>query len=166
MIKNNLSIAKELIYNKCGFDFSELKAEKESLEYNACTFQLNGKSIIHRTAKITPTKIGQFVTIWKRNEQGQTEPFHIKDNFDFIIISTKNGDLFGQFIFPKLILLEKGIISSDTTQGKRGIRVYPTWDVTINKQSQKTQQWQTKYFIETNDSFKTTLINLIKGKEC
>jgi hypothetical protein len=147
MIENCLSIAK-LIYNKCGFNFSELKLEKESAEYDACTFQLNGKSIIHRSAKITPTKIGQFVTIWKRNENRQTEPFHINDNFDLIIISSRNGDLFGQFIFPKSILLEKGIISNNEKQGKRGIRVYPIWDVTTSKQAQKTQLWQTKYFVE------------------
>ncbi|WP_316765428.1 MepB family protein [Pedobacter frigiditerrae] len=148
----NFSIIKNF-YNKCGFDFSNLKAEKESSEYDACTFQLNGKTIIHRTAKITPTKIGQFVTIWKRNENGQTEPFHVNDDFDLMIISTRKGDLFGQFIFPKSILLEKGIISSNKAQGKRGIRVYPPWDVTLNKQAQKTQQWQTEYFVDdTNES--------------
>ncbi|TCC91999.1 hypothetical protein EZ428_09690 [Pedobacter frigiditerrae] len=147
MSYKNLSTAREF-YNKFEFDFSNLKTEKESVEYDACTFQLNGKSIIHRSSKITPTKTGQFVTIWNRNENGQTEPFHINDNFDLIIISSRNGDLFGQFIFPKSVLIKKGIISSDKKQGKRGIRVYPTWDLTINKQAQKTQQWQTEYFVE------------------
>ncbi|MBB2144353.1 MepB family protein [Pedobacter sp. LMG 31464] len=147
-INNSLFLAKTLVYDKCGFDFSELKIEKESVEYDACRFKLNGKSIIHRTAKITPTKIGQFVTIWKRNINEQTEPFHIDDDFDLIIISTKNQDLFGQFIFPKSILLEKGVISDSKKQGKRGIRVYPPWDITTNKQAQKTQQWQLDYFIE------------------
>jgi len=163
-INNTVFIAQELIYNKCGLSFSAPKLEKESAEYDACTFQLNGKSVIHRAAKITPTKIGQFVTIWKRNENGQTEPFHINDDFDFIIISTRNGDLFGQFIFPKSILLEKCIISSDKKQGKRGIRVYPTWDVTINKQAQQTQQWQIEYFVDTTpDSIDKAnhLINMI-----
>lgn len=149
---NNLSIAKDLIYNKCELDFSNLKIEKESIEYDACTFKLNNKSIIYRLAKITPTKVGQFVTIWKRNENGQTEPFHVDDDFDLMIISTRNGDLFGQFIFPKSILLEKGIISSEKKQGKRGIRVYPTWDIAINKQAKKTQQWQLEYFVEISNT--------------
>ena len=147
---SNLASAKELIYHKCDFDFSELKLEKESIEYDACTFKLNGKSVIHRSAKITPLKIGQFVTVWKRNESGQTVPFDITDNFDLLIISTRKGNLFGQFIFPKPILLAEGIISSHRKHGKRGIRVYPTWDITINKQARKSQKWQTNYFIESS----------------
>ncbi|RZK56669.1 MAG: MepB family protein [Pedobacter sp.] len=149
-------------YDKCNLNFSDLKLEKESLAYDACTFRLNAKAVIHRTAKITPTKIGQFVTIWKRNKNGQTEPFHINDDFDFIIISTRNGELFGQFIFPKSILVEKEIISHDKRQGKRGIRVYPAWDVTVNKQAQRTQQWQTKYFIEETIASIDKINHLIK----
>jgi hypothetical protein len=147
-IPNCLFLAKTLVYDTCEFDFSDLKIEKESTEYDACSFKLNGKAIVHRTAKITPTKIGQFVTLWKRNNNKQTEPFHIDDDFDLIIISAKNQNLFGQFIFPKLILVEKGIISDSNKQGKRGIRVYPPWDITASKQARKTQQWQLNYFIE------------------
>ncbi len=147
-MSNSLSIAKELIYDQCEFNFSEIKIEKEGTAYEACSFQLNSKSIIYRVAKITPTKIGQFVSIWKRNATGQTEPYHSNDDFDFMIISTRSKGLFGQFIFPKSILLEKGIISSDTKQGKRGIRVYPTWDIALNKQAKETQLWQRSYFVE------------------
>lgn len=147
MISENFTLAKKF-YNNYGFLFSDLKIQKESIEYDACTFQLNGKSIIHRSSKITPTKIGQFVTIWKRNKDGQTSPYQMVDDFDFIIISSKNKDLFGQFIFPKSILLAQGIIASNKKSGKRGIRVYPPWDTTSNKQAQKTQQWQLEYFID------------------
>jgi hypothetical protein len=160
MIKNNLSLAKELIYDKQNLNFSLLKIDKESTEYEACTFELNGKTIIHRSAKITPTKIGQFVTIWKRNLKGQTEPFHIEDEFNFIIISAKNQNLFGQFIFTKSILLEKGIITGHKKTGKRGIRVYPPWDATTNKQAQKTQQWQIEYFIDFTNQANIDLILL------
>ena len=45
----------------------------ESTEYNACSYTVNGQKIIERTAKITPKKIGQFVTCWKRNIDGITE---------------------------------------------------------------------------------------------
>ncbi|MFA6275286.1 MAG: MepB family protein [Pedobacter sp.] len=151
-IPNCLFLAKNLVYDPCKFDFFDLKIDKESIEYDACSFKLNGKSILHRTAKITPTKIGQFVTIWKRNSNGQTEPFNSSDVFDLIIISAKNQNLFGQFIFPKFILLDKGIISDSNKQGKRGIRVYPPWDITTSKQAQTTQQWQLNYFIEISDS--------------
>jgi hypothetical protein len=37
--------------------------EAESAEYGAYTFELNDLSVRFRVAKITPTKIGQFVTL-------------------------------------------------------------------------------------------------------
>ena len=90
------------------------------------------------------------MTIWKRNQDGVTEPFHIQDDFDFIVITAKNGDNFGQFIFPKAVLGDKGIISTNNKTGKRGIRVYPPWDIVTSKQAVKTQNWQTNYFIKIN----------------
>lgn len=101
---------------------------------------------IHRTANITPKKIGQFVSIWKRNQEGITVPYEISDDFDFMIISTKKDNKAGQFIFPKAALLEQGIISTENKEGKRGIRVYPPWDTPENKQAIKTQAWQVVYW--------------------
>lgn len=49
-------------------------------------------------------------------------------------------------MFPKSVLAEKGIITLNGKVGKRGIRVYPPWDIPTKKQAQKTQNWQTKYF--------------------
>jgi len=144
---SDLKLAKELIYDKCGFDLTNLKQNIESKEYGACTFELNGKRIQQRVSKITPKKTGQFVSIWKRNKEGITEPFDISDDFDFIIITSKNGDNFGQFIFLKSVLADKGIITRNNKKGKRGIRVYPPWDIVTNKQAVETQSWQTKYFL-------------------
>ena len=56
-----------------------------------------------------------------------------------------------------MVLLEKRILSDDTKAGKRGIRVYPTWDLAINKQAQKTQRWQSKYFLNLSDDMKIDL---------
>ena len=147
---SDLKIAKELVYDKCCFNLTDPKLNAESLEYGACSFVLNCLTIQHRVSKITPTKTGQFVTIWKRNTKGITEPFDISDDLDFIIITSKNGDNFGQFIFPKSILAEKGIITKNGKEGKRGIRVYPPWDIATNKQAEKTQSWQSKYFLTIN----------------
>ena len=143
---------KELVYDKCNFKFSNLVIDSESEEYLACFFKLNSCQIIHRLSKITPTKIGQFVTIWKRNDKGITAPFDYSDNFNFIIITSKSGENLGQFVFPKSVLLEKGIISNNNTSGKRGIRVYPPWDIPTSKQAEKTQNWQTKYFYSIKDN--------------
>ena len=59
---------KNLLFDKCKFDVSNIEIEKESSEYCAHRFEINNKKILFRQAKITPTKIGQFVTLWKRNK--------------------------------------------------------------------------------------------------
>jgi hypothetical protein len=159
LLNPELLHVKELVYDKCNFEFSNLIIDSESSAYQACSFKLNSFQIIHRLSKITPTKIGQFVTIWKRNNKGITAPFDVLDNFDFIIITLKSEGNLGQFVFPKSVLLEKGIISNNNNSGKRGIRIYPPWDVPTSKQAEKTQLWQTKYFYSiNNDSFDIELM--------
>jgi len=140
----------KLVFKACGLELTNVENERESQEYLAYNFLLDGQNVKFRKAKITPTKIGQFVTIWKRNKNGFTEPFEVSDGFEFYIISTRQNENFGLFIFPKSVLYKKKILSDKTKQqdGKRGIRVYPTWDLTTNKQAQKTQSWQTKYFLD------------------
>lgn len=152
---NNLIEFKKLIYDACGLSMTNFKIEAESQEYKACTFELNNLKIKYRVSKITPTKTGQFVTIWKRNDKGITEPFHQSDDFDFIIITSKSENNMGQFMFPKHILIQQKIISTNLTGGKRGIRVYPPWEKVTSKQAEKTQKWQNEYFVTlcNNNSF-------------
>lgn len=145
---SELGLIDELVFKPCGFELTNLEPQSDSRDYFAHTFQLNGQKVQFRTAKITPTKTGQFVTIWRRNERGITEPFDIADEFDWYIIATRQNENFGLFIFPKTILYENKILSDRIRDGKRGIRVYPTWDLATNKQAQKTQLWQTKYFLD------------------
>jgi hypothetical protein len=165
-IHNDLFEIKKSVYDKCGFDFANFKIESESEEYGACTFELSGIKIKYRASKITPTKTGQFVTIWKRNNKGITEPFHISDDIDLIVITAKSGNNFGQFIFPKDILVRQKIITSNNIEGKRGIRVYPPWDKVTSKQAEKTQKWQTEYFITipNDNSFNSTKLKNIFRK--
>ncbi|OHT44354.1 MepB family protein [Flavobacterium tructae] len=159
-LPKDLIIAKEILYDCCDFDLTQPQPEAESNEYDAYRFRLNQKNICYRKAKITPTKTGQFVTLWKRNTTGIIEPFDFTDAIDFVIVSVRKNELFGQFVFPKPILLEKGIFTTSKKEGKRATRVYPPWDETTSKQAQKTQQWQLNYFYfitpETNlKRFKT-----------
>lgn len=156
-IYSELKIAKELVYDKCDFELANLRHNTESKEYSACSFELNGNRIQYRVSKITPTKTGQFVTIWKRNKSGITEPFNILDEFDFIVIASKCCYNLGQFIFPKSILADNGIITRNGKEGKRGIRVYPPWDIATNKQAKKTQHWQVKYFLTIKNDGGTDL---------
>ena len=163
-IPNDLIIAKELVYDSCNFECSEPQSELESQDYNAFEFKINNLSIKFRTAKITPTKTGQFVTLWKRNKNGIIEPFDLNDAIDFVIVNVRKEDLLGQFIFPKSILLQKGIFSTTTKEGIRATRIYPPWDETSSKQALKTQKWQLDYFCEISpnlnlDQFKKLIIN-------
>lgn len=148
----DLLAAKGLVYDACGYTFNNFWAEDESSEYAACTFTLNDKIIKFRSAKITPTKTGLFVTLWKRNSAGITQPHDDSDPTDLFVISVRKNNLFGQFIFPKQTLIDHGILSTPAKEGKRGFRVYPPWDITANKQAQKTQNWQMDFFLEINEA--------------
>ncbi len=150
--QTDLQLAEKLLYNECGFQLQHLVWNSESANYGACSFELNNKLIQYRVANITPTKIGQFVAIWKRNSEGITAPFDVSDSLDFMIISVRDSENFGQFIFPKSVLVSHGIISQNEKGGKRGIRVYAPWDKPENKQAIKTQAWQVNYFVEIKEN--------------
>ena len=139
------------LYTSSGLYISNYSDENESQEYGACRFEINGKRVISRNAKITPKKVGQFVTVWKRSPDGITQPFEASDNFDLLVINVRHEDQLGQFVFPKSVLIEKGIITSDKKEGKRGFRVYPPWDQPNSKQAITSQRWQVRHFLKPKD---------------
>ncbi|MBU2946981.1 MepB family protein [Zobellia uliginosa] len=145
------------VYTPCKLVVSKFELEPESKAYEASKFQLNNTKVIYRHAKITPKKVGQFVTFWKRTENGTIAPLEETDEFDFFVISVRKGNLEGQFVFPKKVLLQKGLVSTSVKEGKRGFRVYPLWDTAISKQAKNTQKWQLNYFYQIDSK-----INLIK----
>ena len=147
-LSDDLITIKQIFRSKLNVELENIKVEKESATYSACTFNITKLLVLYREAKVTPTKIGSFVTIWKRNADGATEPFNINDDIDLIVISCRKGEQFGQFVFPKNILGEKKVLTKKNIEGKRGIRVYPPWDIAINKQAMLTQAWQSKYFLD------------------
>ncbi len=136
------------VYEPHGGVCKNIEKEAESAEYGACTFEMNDHSILFRVAKVTPTKIGQFVTLWKRIGKGPIMPYDMADSIDLFVVSVRNKNRFGQFVFPKAVLLEKGIVSKGGKVGKLAIRVYPAWDITDNPQAKRTQAWQLNYFFE------------------
>lgn len=148
---NNLSHIKTEVYDKCDFKISNFNLEPESKEYDACQFELNGLNIISRSSKITPKKVGQFVTFWKRNEDGPIAPFNENDPMDLFIVNVRTDTQFGQFVFPKSVLIRKGIISTENKEGKRAFRVYPSWELTKNKRAKRTQSWQLDFFYEIGE---------------
>ncbi len=143
--------SKLLIYDKLSLNCSTPQLDLESADYGGCSFELQQHRILFRSAKITPTKIGQFVTLWQRSKQGPIEPFYLDDAFDFAVVCVSYDKRFGQFIFPKSVLFQKGILSDPHREGKRAFRVYPAWDQPTSKQAQKTQDWQLNYFYEISE---------------
>ncbi len=138
----------DFVLKSMNLSISKLEKDAESDEYIGYNFNVNEFSIKFRKAKITPKKVGQFVTFWKRNTDKQTEPFSENDVFDYYIIATEEDSKLGFYIFPKAILIEKNILTSTKKEGKRGFRVYPNWVKPENKQAEKTQNWQQNYFVE------------------
>ncbi|GEQ85418.1 hypothetical protein ULMS_09260 [Patiriisocius marinistellae] len=157
-MNNTLRYIEDEVYTPCAFKISNFKVEAESKGYAACNFLLNGLRVISRNAKITPKKTGQFVTFWKRKNDGPIEPFQKEDIFDFYIVNLSTENTIGQFVFPKSILIKKGIISTHKKEGKRGFRVYPTWDIPTSTQALRTQKWQLDYFYEIKDPINTALV--------
>jgi hypothetical protein len=153
-VSDDLLIIQQYIFDAFGFDYIKPIQEIESAEYNACSFTLNDLHVKFRTAKITPTKTGQFVTLWKRLATGIIAPFEASDSIDLVIISVRKENRFGQFVFPKSVLCTQGILTVNGKEGKRGFRVYPPWDETTNKQAIKTQNWQLNYFLDLSNLLK------------
>lgn len=161
-IHKDLLIAQAFLSDKCGFACTRPIAEGESADYAAYTFKISTLSVIYRESKITPTKTGQFVTLWKRTKNGPIQPFGMSDEIDIFIIASRKDNRLGLFIFPKAILHNMGVLSDNSNDGKRAIRVYPPWDITMSKQAQKTQHWQLTYFLEISDA---NLIDLDLAKK-
>lgn len=157
----DLLLAQKCIYEPCSLIIATFEKEVESQEYGAASFSMNGKKIIFRVAKITPTKCGMFVTIWKREKNGPIKPFDLDDPVDLFVISVREGNKLDQFVFPKKLLCLKGYIDCPIKKGKRAMRVYPPWTITQNTQAKKTQIWQSDYFYEIKEDIDFIKIKML-----
>ncbi|MCC3663167.1 MepB family protein [Staphylococcus haemolyticus] len=101
-----------------------------------------------RLAQKTPNKKGYFFAMWKKDENHTNIPFTEDDLENQLIVNIVDDNRRGQFIFPKDILIKKGILKSDDSKGKMALRVYPPWETELNKTAAKTQAWQCAYFNE------------------
>lgn len=153
-IPNDLIAAIQDVYKPAGIKLTDLAVpEAESADYGASRFGLNGHTIVFRVAKTTPTKIGQFVTIWKRPRADSTiAPLDIDDGVAFVVVSVFDATHRGQFVFDHEILVSKGIMAINGKGGKRAIRVYPPWVKPVAKEAVRTQQWQLRYFLPLEQS--------------
>ena len=147
-LPNDLLLAIRDLYAPAGITARGAQRELESGEYGACRLELAGRVVAFRVAKTTPTKIGQFVTLWKRIAQGASiAPLDSSDGVDLVIVSVADPSHGGQFVFDKQALLRYGVMSLDGQGGKRAIRVYPPWSKPVARAAIMTQQWQLRYFV-------------------
>ena len=146
----NLHALVRRVYESAGMKLSTpVVHEMESADYAACRFEIDAKLVVFRVAKTTPTKVGQFVTLWKRPQpNGAIAPIDASDPVDFVVVHSSNTERCGQFVFDKNVLVKMGILSSQKHAGKRAIRVYPPWSHPVAKEAIKTQSWQLPYFLE------------------
>ncbi|WP_327257153.1 MepB family protein [Streptomyces sp. NBC_01244] len=144
---SDLVAAKALVYDPCGFTCSQPVPERESAEYAAHEFTLDGLAVRFRAAKTTPTKVGQFVTVWRRSPAGPIQPFAATDPIDLFVISSRDDHDFGQFVFPMDTLRRHSVVSENGSGGKRAFRVYPPWVTVTNRQAGNAQAWQLDYFL-------------------
>ncbi|WP_139277698.1 MepB family protein [Rhodococcus marinonascens] len=143
----DLLAAKSLIYGPHELACTTPMREPESAAYGAYALSINGLATRFRVAKTTPTKVGQFVTLWQRGEAGPIRPFDTSDNVKLFVISVRDHEQFGQFVFPVDTLVRRGVVSRDGVGGKRAIRVYPPWVAPTSRQARNTQTWQLEYFL-------------------
>jgi len=143
-IHSDLLATKDLVYSPCRFECSQPRIEVQNAEYGAYVFNLNALSIRFRVAKITPTKVGQFVTLWERIGDGPIQPYDISDSVDLFVISTRKGNNFGQFVFPKAVLCNQDIVSD---KGKSGKRAVPTLGQAYGPSGSKNSDMATRIFL-------------------
>ncbi|MFD4268082.1 MepB family protein [Rhodococcus sp. NPDC058481] len=146
-LPGDLLAAKTRVYDPCGFACSRPVPEPESAAYGAHEFTVEGRPIRFRVARTTPRKVGQFVTLWKRSEHGPIAPFDVDDPIDLVVVGVRDGDHLGQFVFPRGVLGDRGVLSRDGAGGKRAIRVYPPSAVSTSRQARSTQAWQLDHFL-------------------
>jgi hypothetical protein len=135
------------LWRSAGVACADAAAEPESAEYAAHTLTLGGRPAVFRAAKTTPTKAGQFVTLWQRSAEGPIRPFDTHDGVALFAIQAGTGAGLGQFVFPRDELVRRGVVSIDGKGGKRAMRVYPPDVATTSAQARRTQEWQCRHFL-------------------
>lgn len=144
---------------KTNFKITNFIIDADSSEYNGCDFNLScdkiSKQIKFRIGKLTPNKLGYFISCWKRDlVSNKTIPYDYNDSFDYLIVYIQDKEEL--FIFPKSILIDKQIISKNNSKninGKRGFRLYIPSNKLTSKQAIDTQKWQSNFYFKNISEF-------------
>jgi hypothetical protein len=151
-----------MFYEPNHLTIKAVREEAQNSDYGAGIFQLNSKSVRFRVAKITPTKTGQFVAFWEKDGDNKNQAFSYEKATDLLVINTFASNHFGQFVFPKEVLVKQNILKTAAAKGKMAIRVYPGWENPTNKQAVDTQKWQLEYFAGMSNTASLPVQELLK----
>ncbi len=146
----SLKMLNDLYKNKDIYSYEKQNGEYEGLVFIDRDTQ---KRIRSRLAKKTPKKAGYFVAFWEKHSRVNM-PFTHLDRSDLLIIIIYDHLKSGYFLFPKKVLIDHGILSSENKPGKMALRIYPTWCTELNQSAANTQKWQTNYFTDTSEWIK------------
>lgn len=131
---------------------SEPTADATNADYGAQLLTIDGLTARLRIGRVTPRKVGLFVAVWERAEDGTTRPFAAEGDVELLLVIVREGARLGLFTFPREALREHGILSVSGEGGKRGFRLYPPWSATSSAQARHTQRWQQRYFETISDA--------------
>ena len=139
-----------LILSYLGYspESGKIASSMENAAYGGMTFDCGGRRFEFRVAKKTPTKQGYFVVFWKRSVSGESIPYSDKDVFDELVVVVALAPQVRFFVFPKVVLVQHGILTSVSSPGKRGFRIYEPSEVLGSRQARATQAWQAPFFVK------------------
>ncbi|MGL5927319.1 MAG: MepB family protein [Dermatophilaceae bacterium] len=121
--------------------------EEQNGDYESGLAIIAGERWRIRTAKVTPTKPGAFVAVWRRAADRGTEPFPVDDPTSGLIVFVEDGaHRRGLFRFTAEHLRDLGVTRSEAQPGKRGFRLYPRWCSGLNRHAASTQAAQAPAF--------------------
>ncbi len=140
-----------------------IEVEEQNSDYESGVARIGNERWRIRTARITPTKPGAFVAVWKRGEGGSTRPFTADESMTGLLVFVEEQERFGVFQFTKTHLVSLGYVTSDVHPGKRGFRVYPVWCTDLNPQASRTQRAQGAAFAELTPIKRTRAVQSPSG---
>lgn len=125
-----------------------IQIEEQNSDYESGVAHIGKEQWRIRTARITPTKPGAFVAVWKRDEGGSTRPFTADESLSGLLVFVAEQERFGVFQFTTAHLTTLGYARSELHPGKRGFRLYAPWCSDLNPQASRTQRAQAAAFFE------------------
>lgn len=140
------------------YSLQDFKVEKQNEEYEGALFSIGNRTFRSRKGKRTPKKQGYFVVFWEKDQENKNKAYDFSTAPDKLIVTILEDEHAGQFIFPKAILAERAILSTEKNKGKMALRVYPSWSTPLNKTAAATQNWQLPFFADLTNICEVELL--------